>query len=144
MTRLSTIASGYLRLPAGKGVREVSEPEDICVCNHSRLNHDPVSGCGWDDCQCREFVLRSDAPDLIAAIKQNPKSGSYVPEITFTQRDLDLAVLEARIEECRDRRPHQAGCAALLTSRAKPEDCDAWCGKYFRLVYLQKQKAEHV
>jgi hypothetical protein len=76
----------------------VSEPTDICICNHSRLNHDPEWGC-WDDCDCKNFVLRVghiEAPDLLTAIAEHPENGSFTPERTYTKRDLDLAVLEAR------------------------------------------------
>ena len=44
-------------------------------------------------------MKKPNPADLIDAIAQQPEVGSYEPDRTFTQRDLDLAVLKARQRE---------------------------------------------
>ncbi len=54
--------------------------------------------------------------------------------------DLEELLRKERLEEAR-LRPHQDGCATLL-SYAKADDCDGWCGRNKRIVELEKARAE--
>jgi len=61
--------------------------------------------------------------------------GGFIPAGCCVCQQLLQVKRQARLEEA-NLRPHQDGCAALLTG-AVPEDCDEWCGKYNRIAELE-------
>ena len=60
-------------------------------------------------------------------------------ELQPAAKDLEALLREARLEEAK-LRPHQDGCAALLTG-AEADDCDDWCGRDKRIAELEKARA---
>ena len=63
-----------------------------------------------------------------------------IAELQPAASDLEALLREERLEEAR-LRPHQDGCAALLTG-AEADDCDDWCGRNKRIAELEKARAE--
>ena len=88
--------------------------------------------------QAHEAALPHAAEQLVKALTEGGEFTVGSPLAKVKQR-VEALLREERLEEAK-LRPHQDGCAALLTG-AEADDCDDWCGRNKRIAKLEKARA---